>query len=66
MSAGIPTVFETILPQKALRLEGFVFDVVDESFGIEASKLRDGTAVQIGADELISAGLRFRNLTTLP
>jgi hypothetical protein len=56
-SAGIPIVFETILPQKVLRLKGFVFDVVDEFVATEASKLRDGTPVQIGVDEMISAGL---------
>jgi len=65
-SAGIPAVFETILPQKALRLEGFVFDVVDEFVRTDDRKLRDGTAVQIGVDELISAGLRFQSLTTFP
>jgi hypothetical protein len=65
-SAGIPAVFEPILPQKALLLEGFVFDVVDEFVRTDGRKLRDGTVVQIGVDDLISAGLRFRSLTTFP
>jgi hypothetical protein len=65
-SASISAIFEPAFPQKGLRVEGFVFDAVDELVRTEDRKSKDGYAVQMGVDELISAGLRFRSRMTSP
>jgi hypothetical protein len=63
-SAGIPPCWELHEPRKALRVQGFVFDSVDEYFRTEEDEKVDGIIVQRDIDQLISAVLRFKTRMT--